>query len=127
MHVPISKSQLLQLNNDSNTEEQPLVVMTPLGNAILEIQGDLELPSSHSEDESVRFGLLDIQENKEDPIMSKVTLFVGKKQRLLGKVVSLETPLGLLHFHAESNQRKVKLEDIIRYKILFQDRPLPIM
>lgn len=129
MHVPISKSELLQLNpseNESSETRQPLVIMTPLGRTIIEIQGDLELPTDEDDkDAEVRFGLLDIEENHNDPIMSRVTLYVGKKQRLLGKVVSLEVPLGLLNF--TKNDNKVTLEDVIRYKILFQDRPLPIM
>ncbi|CAL9728286.1 chromosome transmission fidelity protein 8 [Monosporozyma unispora] len=129
MHVPISKSELLQLNpseNESSETRQPLVIMTPLGRTIIEIQGDLELPTDEDDkDAEVRFGLLDIEENHNDPIMSRVTLYVGKKQRLLGKVVALEVPLGLLNF--TKNDNKVTLEDVIRYKILFQDRPLPIM
>lgn len=129
MHVPISKSELLRLNNDNEENKQPLVILTSLGRTIVEIQGDLKLPVNSSPEEhpdaEVRFGLLDIEENHEDPVMSRVTLYVGQKQRLLGKVVSLDVPLGLLNFNKADN--KVTLEDMIRYKILFQDRPLPIM
>ena len=135
MYVQISRSELLSINNDTgssnehndNDNTSPLTIMTALGRTIIEIQGDLELSTNMevSQDQDVRFGLLDIEENIEDPALSKVTLYVGQKQRILGKVVSLETPLGLLKFDKINN--KVILEDIIRYKILFQDRPLPIM
>ncbi|CAL9736918.1 chromosome transmission fidelity protein 8 [Monosporozyma servazzii] len=129
MHVPISKSELLQLNDDNVGDKQPLVILTSLGRTIVEIQGDLKLPINNSPedhpDAELRFGLLDIEENHDDPVMSRVTLYVGQKQRLLGKVVSLDVPLGLLNFNKGDN--KVTLQDIIRYKILFQDRPLPIM
>lgn len=120
------------MTSDQSQNKQPLVVLTPLGKTIIEIQGDLELPThippeegQSEEDVSLRFGLLDIQENDDDPTLSRVTLYVGKKQRLLGKVVSLDVPLGLLQF--EKTQNKVILRDVIRYKIIFQDRPLPIM
>lgn len=135
MYVQISRSELLSINNDTDSSNEhndndntsPLTIMTALGRTIIEIQGDLELSTNMevSQDQDVRFGLLDIEENIEDPALSKVTLYVGQKQRILGKVVSLETPLGLLKFDKINN--KVILEDIIRYKILFQDRPLPIM
>lgn len=133
MHVQISKSEFLSIKNDADStietsdNDGPLTIMTALGRTIIEIQGDLEISTNMegSQDQSVRFGLLDIEENIKDPVLSKVTLYVGQKQRILGKVVSLETPLGLLKFDKTSN--KVILEDIIRYKILFQDRPLPIM
>ena len=133
MHVQISKSEFLSIKNDADStietsdNDGPLTIMTALGRTIIEIQGDLEISTNMegSQDQSVRFGLLDIEENIKDPVLSKVTLYVGQKQRILGKVVSLETPLGLLKFDKINN--KVILEDIIRYKILFQDRPLPIM
>ena len=135
MYVQISRSELLSINNDTDSSNEhndndntsPLTIMTALGRTIIEIQGDLELSTNMevSQDQDVRFGLLDIEENIEDPALSKVTLYVGQKQRILGKVVPLETPLGLLKFDKINN--KVILEDIIRYKILFQDRPLPIM
>lgn len=133
MHVQISKSEFLSIKNDADStietsdNDGPLTIMTALGRTIIEIQGDLEISTNMegSQDQSVRFGLLDIEENIKDPVLSKVTLYVGQKQRILGKVVSLETPLGLLKFDKTNN--KVILEDIIRYKILFQDRPLPIM
>ncbi|KAK5778310.1 Ctf8p PWA37_000443 [Arxiozyma heterogenica] len=138
MHVQISISELLSTinNNDApnennenneNINTSPLTIMTPLGRTIVEIQGDLEISTNMEvlQDQEIRFGLLDIEENIKDPVLSRVTLYVGQKQRILGKIVSLETPLGLLKFDKINNN--VILEDVIQYKILFQDRPLPIM
>lgn len=96
---------------------------------VLEIQGDLEIPLVPHDDERfikhhgtdiVRFGLLSINEEKKT-----ATLFVGRKQRLLGSLVKLDTPLGLLKFDRESGT--VEMQDIFTYKIIFKDRPLPIM
>lgn len=135
MYAQISISELLSTknNNDApnenneNIDTSPLTIMTPLGRTIVEIQGDLEISTNMEvlQDQEIRFGLLDIEENIKDPVLSRVTLYVGQKQRILGKIVSLETPLGLLKFDKINNS--VILEDVIRYKILFQDRPLPIM
>lgn len=110
-------------------------VITPLGMTMLEIQGELELPkdfASLAKDDSshdgrfsvqggqtiVRFGSLQIDGER-------ATLFVGKKQRLLGKVTKLDVPMGVMHFNSRDN--KVELVDIMKYKIIFKDRPLPIM
>lgn len=124
----ISVSKLKALFQNDGT----VAVVTPLGNTLLEIQGELEFPSeppqAHEDDkftryhdeDIVRFGLLSL-----DKESKKATMFVGDKQRLLGTVVKLDTPLGLLHF--DHDLGTVDLQDIIRYKIIFKDRPLPIM
>lgn len=124
--ISVSKLQNLFQEGDGTT------IATPLGNTLLEIQGDLQFPSeppSNDEDERfseyeeenvVRFGVLSF-----DSEYKKATLYVGEKQRLLGSVVKLETPLGLLKFDHETN--RVELEDVINYKVIFKERPLPIM
>ncbi|EDO18802.1 hypothetical protein Kpol_1028p78 [Vanderwaltozyma polyspora DSM 70294] len=132
--VSISTKQLQTL---FHSETKQTTVTTPLGNTIVEIQGDLEVPLSRPSDDSasdeilsrftqykgediVRFGLLTIS-----PDNKVATLYVGKKQRLLGNVVKLETPLGLLKFDNDSGT--VEMQDIFEYKIIFKERPLPIM
>lgn len=96
---------------------------------MLEMQGDLEIPSQPHDDDRfskyngtdvVRFGLLHINMEKK-----VATLFIGKKQRLLGSLVELDTPLGLLSFNHENGT--VEMQDLFRYKILFSNRPLPVM
>ena len=138
--VTISTEQICQLLDPS---EKKTTIPTPFGNVILEIQGDLDIPdisvkhnddgtieipgldpeyhlNTHKNEEIIRYGLLNLSEDKK-----LATLYIGKKQRLLGNVVELDTPLGLLKFDSVTQQ--VDLCDIIKYKILFKDRPLPIM
>lgn len=124
--VTISTSQVRAL---LLSEEKQTNVVTPMGNMMLEIQGDLEIPSTSYEDERfstykgsdiVKFGLLNV-----DLESRSATLFIGKKQRLLGSLVKLETPLGLLKFDHETGT--VEMQDIFYYKVIFKNRPLPIM
>ncbi|CCF56981.1 hypothetical protein KAFR_0B06840 [Kazachstania africana CBS 2517] len=126
-NVPISTLQITKLLQNENRQTS---IITPLGNTLLEIQGDLELPhvvndtddrfDRYKDNDTVRFGLLSIDDEKKT-----ATLFIGKKQRLLGNIVALDPPLGILQFHHE--EQKVEMVDIIEYKIYFKDRPLPIM
>ncbi|CAI4039564.1 hypothetical protein SMKI_08G2320 [Saccharomyces mikatae IFO 1815] len=119
----------------TQSREKQATVITPLGITMLEIQGELELPSdfiSLAKEDSqhdgrfsvqdgqtiIRFGSLQIDGER-------ATLFVGKKQRLLGKVTKLDVPVGIMHFSSKDN--KVELVDVMKYKIIFKDRPLPIM
>ncbi|CAB4254417.1 similar to Saccharomyces cerevisiae YHR191C CTF8 Subunit of a complex with Ctf18p that shares some subunits with Replication Factor C and is required for sister chromatid cohesion [Maudiozyma barnettii] len=131
----ISTEQITQL---LDPEQKKVTVPTAFGNMILEIQGDLDIPDIDLTQEQIsalnidaqfntykgknviRFGLLNISEDKKN-----ATLYIGKKQRLLGIIEELETPLGLLKFNSQDGQ--VDLCDIIRYKVLFKERPLPIM
>ncbi|KAL6936913.1 hypothetical protein ACO0OL_001464 [Hanseniaspora opuntiae] len=54
----------------------------------------------------------------------EVVLFIGTKQRLIGKLLKLPSPLAIMKFDQDKN---VKIEKIIKYKFQFVDRPLPIM
>lgn len=130
--ITITTDQVSQL---LDPERKQTTVLTPFGNTILEIQGDLEIPEMEAgtdllspeyqfntckEKDIVRFGLLNVSDDKKH-----ATLYIGKKQRLLGSIVELEKPLGLLKFNADTGT--VDLKDILHYKIMFKDRPLPIM
>lgn len=117
------------------------IISTPFGLSIIEIQGVLNLPKSVPEEHeiasgghnvanfatvdsiyhAVKFGKLDFDGN--DP--KKVTLFIGKSQRLLGSMVDLDTPLGVLR--VSKGNGNLKMVDVIRKKIVFKQRPLPIM
>ncbi|AQZ18377.1 CTF8 (YHR191C) [Zygosaccharomyces parabailii] len=124
--VEISKRQIQAL---LESDQLQTAVATPFGNVMLEIQGDLEMPSQWHEDDRfshgegvdlLRFGLLHI-----NPTNGNATLFVGRKQRLLGSLVKLDTPLGMLKFDHKSGT--VEMQDIFYYKVLFKSRPLPII
>ncbi|EJS43364.1 ctf8p [Saccharomyces arboricola H-6] len=133
--MPSVKIDATQWQKLTQSQNKQTTVITPLGVTMLEIQGDLELPkdfaslakkdSKHdgrfSEQDGqtiIRFGSLQIDGER-------ATLFVGKKQRLLGQVTKLDLPMGIMHFNSRDN--KVELVDVMKYKIIFKDRPLPIM
>lgn len=51
-------------------------------------------------------------------------IFIGTKQRLIGKFLKLPEPLAVLEM---KGKEKVSVNKIIKYKFQFVDRPLPIM
>lgn len=133
--MPSASISINQLANVfASRGEAPVTISTQVGNIMIEIQGDLQHPTERAEAETdteqrfieqdgkdlVRFGILSY-----DFESKNATLFIGKKQRLLGKIVKLETPLALLHF--KKSDGTVSLDDLIHYKIIFKSRPLPIM
>lgn len=109
------------------------IISSSKGNLIIEIQGELLVPHHRTEDaefisvdafhDAVKFGKLVFNEKDQN----KVTLFVGNSQRLLGSVVSLEKPLAILKVPSTEESQSVDMVDIIDKKILFKERPLPIM
>lgn len=143
----IDYSELSEALNNTESSYVPdsCFISTPFGLLILEIQGELNLPTSAPLDSTgldpeyienfalvddiyhaVRFGRMEF--DSADP--SKVVLFIGKSQRLLGSIEKLREPLGILRVStdAESNEGKsMKFMDIIQKKIIFKQRPLPIM
>lgn len=135
-------SHALSLSQDASGS--PYVISTPFGLSILEIQGKLILPPSAPQTEqdlgpehaktfvkvdevrdAVKFGKLSFDEK--DP--SKVVLFVGTSQRLNGTVETLREPLAILRIkgHKDKSTEDAKIIDIIYKKVLFKQRPLPIM
>lgn len=51
-------------------------------------------------------------------------IFIGTKQRLIGKFLKLPEPLVVLEL---KGKEKISVNKIIKYKFQFVDRPLPIM
>ncbi|EMG46409.1 CTF8 Chromosome transmission fidelity protein 8 [Candida maltosa Xu316] len=135
------------LSKEILTSPSPNLFFTPYGLTLLEIQGELNLPTEYpkgtpqtNEDHeylsnfitvddihhAVKFGNLVFDEKDE----SKVTLFIGKSQRLLGDIVKLNTPLAVLRVPVnrhDEGEEDVKLVDIVKAKLIFKQRPLPIM
>ena len=80
--------------------------------------------------EVVKFGRLEI-----DDTLKRATLFVSTTQRLIGNVEKIDPPLGLLKIYtpaqtdpnSHTNQAQCELADVLTTKILFKQRPLPIM
>lgn len=141
--------------NEVELIENDKIISTPYGLSILEIQGELNLPQSFPQanenhkpeylenfarvndiNEAVKFGRLEFDPKNQ----SNVTLYIGKSQRLLGSMVNLETPLAVLRIKTETNNEdteqgsleenkdeSIKIVDIVKKKIIFKQRPLPIM
>ncbi|CAH02118.1 Ctf8p [Kluyveromyces lactis] len=130
--VDISVNQLIDIFAEDR--DTPPTVSTSLGHVMIEIQGDLQHPQKsidpaldvdsrfieHEGNGLVRFGILSY-----DLETKHVTLFIGNKQRLMGSIVKIEPPLGLLKF--DKADGTVSLRDVLKYKIIFKNRPLPIM
>lgn len=139
------------LNSDPKTlPDGSCFVLTPYGLSIIEIQGELNLPASapsadtsadidpeymanfakvDSVYDAIKFGRMVFDEKDQ----KKVVLFIGKLQRLLGVVESLREPLGVLKVPQRSLEDEdtteggIEMIDIIDKKIIFRQRPLPIM
>lgn len=139
--------------NCDESIENDNIISTPYGLSILEIQGELNLPQSFPQEnekhkpeylenfvrvndiyEAVRFGRLEFDPKNQ----TNVTLYIGKSQRLVGSMVDLDIPLGVLRIHTDKhgdmeadsdtkNDASVKIVDIIKKRIIFKHRPLPIM
>ncbi|KAG7663560.1 uncharacterized protein J8A68_002946 [[Candida] subhashii] len=131
---------------------QDPIISSPLGLVIIEIQGELNLPTTvptnNTEEtqeyisenfitvdriyDAVKFGKIEFDTRDE----KKVTLFIGKSQRLIGSIVNLDKPLGVLRVPIKreddmeeglEEEDGIKLVDVVRKRMIFKQRPLPIM
>lgn len=142
--MPVKVIQTRKLLQSLNGES-PSLVETPMGLAMIEIQGELNMPNekpqglSLEEDklfkkynlppflsneepiDVVKIGRVEIEED-----FNKVTLFISTTQRLVGKIVKLDPPLALLKL-AKSDNQPCEMMDLITSKMIFSSRPLPIM
>lgn len=129
-------------NSEEFESDGRCIVSSSQGLLLLDIQGELSLPEEEypvatptgceyiSVDKiykAVKFGHLEFDEiNK-----LRVTLIIGKSQRLLGKIEDLPKPMGVLRVPVskqdEQNTESVEILDVIYKKLLFDMRPLPIM
>jgi len=123
--------------SSSSPNPLPPFLHTPLGLAILEIQGTLNLPplASTSEDTlqigSLSFPLAASSGDggaSEGPWMKKVWLYVGQNQRLTGEVRKLAKPLGVMRKRrsgeeAHDEEEELEIVDVVRWKVFFGGRP----
>jgi len=126
----------------TTTNPLPPLLQTPLGLAILEIQGSLNIPASSSTSEtslqigSLSFPLLAASQDggvSEGPWMKKVWLFVGRNQRLTGEVRKLGKPVGVVRRRVggenekegrgEGGEEELEIVEIVRWKLFFGARP----
>lgn len=131
----------IQASKDSFHADGSCVVSSSVGLFLLDIQGELSLPFEPSSDSSmvnstkvtvdeiykaIKFGKLILDRDN----LLRATLFIGKSQRLLGKIENLPKPVGVLVVPSNSEMnlsQPVKLIDIVYKKLIFDERPLPIM
>ncbi len=123
------------------------VLSTPAGLFLIEIQGELNIPSKKpvglSEEEKqlfikrklpsvytdrdkppkdlVKFGRIEIHEGSGEAV-----LYISTSQRLEGKIESLDPPLGILKI-PEGDDQNCEMLDVIKKRLVFRNRPLPIM
>ncbi|ODV63567.1 Ctf8p ASCRUDRAFT_23115, partial [Ascoidea rubescens DSM 1968] len=104
--------------DENNTEDEERYIEEVIGNEYI---ADAKLK------QAIRIGRLEIDEH-----FMKCILYIGKSQRLIGSIEKLENPIGLLKFPRIFNDKdyqnkKIEIIDIVNYKIIFKNRPLPIM
>ncbi|MCH0629584.1 hypothetical protein JNB11_06385 [Kocuria palustris] len=122
--------QALSSATDIDTTTQPPTIATPQGRVLLDIQGVLNGPLAppppsdpaaqnfitvddiHT---AVKFGRVEFNGNR-------VTMYIGQLQRLEGQIVPLKVPLGVLRV-----DDSISMVDVVKHKLTFTDRPLPIM
>jgi len=146
--IPLYPPTHTSSKTTATTTNNPLppLLQTPLGLAILEIQGELNIPQSASSSEtslqigSLAFPLLTTSDDlgaSEGPWMKKVWLHVGQNQRLTGEVRKLVKPVGLVRRRVKSGNdgdgeeegrsgergEELEIMEIVRFKVFFGARP----
>lgn len=129
---------------NSSVNALPQLLHTPLGTALLEIQGTLNMTGNNAVDENtsdhdrddapvgrLEFPLLtnDMPTNEPGPWMKKVYFYVGKNQRLVGEVKKLPTALAVLRRRDRANAEpsgavdELEIVDVVQWKLYFGSRP----
>lgn len=154
MPTAILEKQQLEFDADNNNV-LPSVLHTPSGLALIEIQGKIHIGNrpliqsaldlQHLTDEDTedqcsidsgqqkKLGTVEFLDNGKD-----VCLVIGKHQRLRGKISELKTPLAVLKLNAgdetgsaeqqgDGDIRTIPILEVIKYKILFNLRPEPVV
>lgn len=134
-----------ETDNQSSDNPLPRLLRTPIGLAIIEIQGTIHAPNvdqsmtedSPDNDQTVNVGRLDFPyydgSDTEGSWMKRVYLYIGKHQRLTGEIKKLAKPLIVLsksdtetHSGSGGQDDQLSIDAIIRHKILFSSRPEPV-
>src|ERR1700744_6397971 len=114
----------------------PELIQTPSGLAIVEIQGTIHTPPVSFDEEDVKditdtkvgnlvFPLYDEESSDDTAWMKMVYLYVGKHQRLTGQVKKLPKAMAVLR-KKEADTESLEISEIIKYKIVFSQRPEPV-
>ncbi|KAG0638707.1 chromosome transmission fidelity protein 8 [Tuber brumale] len=126
------------------TNPLPQLLHTHSGLAIVEVQGTINLPQQLSTTTTSS----NAQQSNETPVgrlifpdgdltsSEQVYLYIGKNQRLTGEVKKLATPLGVLRRRDNAADcgggergwegEELEIFEIVRWKLLFSQRPEPV-
>ncbi|GME68502.1 unnamed protein product [[Candida] boidinii] len=113
-----------------NETEETLFIKSSIPKLVSPQSDDSKYDHIQTEDEirnAVRFGKLELDADGQN-----ATLFISTSQRLVGKVETLDPPLGVLRINknrqeSELNPIPSEIVDVITKKVVFRFRPLPIM
>ncbi|KAI1842915.1 hypothetical protein JX266_010933 [Neoarthrinium moseri] len=128
----------------------PQLIQTPSGMALLELQGTINLPQPDPDAEGLapevpigRITFPDFNPNALDPSstswMKRVHLYVGQHQRLTGEVKKLPRAMAVIRrrqdpskdvtmqdVEAEDKVADLEIVEIVKYKLIFSQRPEPV-
>ncbi|EGS23827.1 uncharacterized protein CTHT_0005320 [Thermochaetoides thermophila DSM 1495] len=129
----------------------PHLIRTPSGLALLELQGTINLPGEQQppqqdcqpqEQDHVPIGRIHFPDyNPNNPSeeglwMKRVWLYVGKHQRLLGEVKKMPRAMAVVRKRkkedgnmgqkGEEEAEELEVLEIVKYKLVFSQRPEPV-
>lgn len=140
----MSSANLHPPNKNAKTPSPlPQLLQTPSGLALLELQGMVNMPQAAEGEpaSSVEIGRIDFPDYVPDAEgsawMKRVHLWVGQHQRLTGEVKKLPKAMAVVRRRdngtvtgsgGESEEQGDNLEvvEIVKYKIMFSNRPEPV-
>ncbi|KAI1405540.1 hypothetical protein F4819DRAFT_443785 [Hypoxylon fuscum] len=140
-----------QPGNESTCQNPlPQLVHTPSGLALLELQGIINLPQAGENSEHVapevdvgRIVFPDYHPDTQDPSstawMKQIHLYVGEHQRLTGEVKKLPKAMAIIKKRETSGEdidmsdepsgsttEHLEVVEIVKYKLVFSQRPEPV-
>ena len=110
----------------------PQLIQTPSGLAYLELQGTFRLPET---DDRTPIGTIHFPNYKPGgdesnmAWMKKVYMYIDRGMRMTGEVKKLAKPLAVVRRAQRpesSGEEALEVVEIIKYRLLFADRPEPI-
>ena len=124
----------------------PHTIQTPSGLALLELQGEININLIQKEGHEqtahgLPIGRLDFPDYRpdlQDPFstawMRRVHLYVGENQRLHGEVKKLPRAIAVIRRRGgaelgtgtEAAPEELEVVEVVRYKIIFSQRPEPV-
>ncbi|KAI0131329.1 hypothetical protein F4814DRAFT_165663 [Daldinia grandis] len=126
----------------------PQLLRTPSGLAILELQGTINVPENNEGNtQEVAIGRLvfpDYHPETQDPSstawMKQIHLYVGEHQRLTGEAKKLPKAMAIIRKRTKSEEdvemadgpsnsstvEELEVVEIIKYKLVFSQRPEPV-